>query len=95
MVTTIVPVGPALVYTAIVGDPPMAEDRWSDRLSAGVKSWSDQIAGLVADALVEARLVSRDDFDRVTDVIAEEVFARLCLRDFPPTEESELPPSEN
>jgi hypothetical protein len=73
----------------------MAEDRWSDRLSAGAKSWSDQIARLAADALVEARLVNRDDFDKAADVIAEEVFARLCLRDFPPTEESELPPSES
>jgi hypothetical protein len=72
----------------------MGDDRRSDRLSAGVKSWSDQIATLAADALIEARLVSRDDFDRVADVIAEEIFARLCLLDFPPTNESELPPPD-
>jgi len=73
----------------------MDEDRWSDRLSAGIKSWSDQIAILAADALVEARLIDRDVFERAADVIAEEVFARLCLRDFPSTDESELSPSES
>lgn len=68
----------------------MSENRWSDRLSAGVKAWSDQIAVLAADALVEARLVRRDDFDRTATVIADEGFARLCLRDYPPADESEL-----
>jgi hypothetical protein len=94
VVTAIVPVGPALVYTVIARQLPRDEGRWSDRSSAGVKAWSDPIAALAADALVEARLVSRDDFDKVAAVIAEEVFVRLCLRDFPPGGESELPPSD-
>jgi hypothetical protein len=94
LVTAIVPAGPALVYTVIVRRLPMDEGRWSDRLSAGVKAWSDQVAALAADALVEARLVSRDDFDKAAAVIAEEVFVRLCLHDFPPAGESERPASD-
>ena len=72
----------------------MDEGRWSDRLSAGVKAWSDHVAALAADALVEAQLVRRDDFDKAAAVIAEEVFVRLCLHDFPPAGESERPSSD-
>ena len=66
---------------------------WSDRLSAGVKAWSDHVANLAADALVEARLVNRDDFERAAAIISEEVCVRLCLHDFPPASEAELPPA--
>jgi hypothetical protein len=72
----------------------MGEGRWSDRLSAGVKAWSDHVADLAADALVEAQLVGRDHRDRAAAVISEEVFVRRCLLDFPPASESELPPSD-
>ena len=72
----------------------MVNDRWSDRLSASVKAWSDQIAFLAAEALVESQLVSRDNFDTAAAVIAEEVYARLCLCDFPPSSDSELAPAD-
>lgn len=70
----------------------MDANRWSDRLSAGVKAWSDHIATLAADALVEARLVNLDDFERAAAIISGEIFVRLCLHDFPPPSETELPP---
>jgi hypothetical protein len=69
----------------------MDSDRWSAGLSADVKRWSDQVAGLAADALVDARIVGVEDFKRVVAIISEEVFVRLSLRDFPPVSEAELP----
>jgi hypothetical protein len=73
----------------------MGADRWSDRLTAGVKSWSDHVASLAADALVDARLINRDDFERAAAIISEELFVRLCLHDFPPACEDELPPADD
>jgi hypothetical protein len=67
---------------------------WSDRLAASVKTWSDEIAALVVDALVDAGLVDRNNFQRAFAIVSEEVFARLCVRDYPPRGESELPGSD-
>jgi hypothetical protein len=71
----------------------MGVDRWSDQLSNDVKAWSDHVAGLAADALLEAGLINRDDFERSAAIISEEVFVRLCLCDFPPSSEAEPPPA--
>ncbi len=72
----------------------MSNDQWNERLSERVKAWSDGVADLAADALVDARLINRKDFVRVATIISEEIFVRLCLDDFPPTSEAE-PPSDN
>ena len=60
----------------------------------GVKSWSDNVAAFVVDALVEARLVGRDDIESATAITSEEIFVRLYLLDYPPAEESDLSASE-
>ncbi len=49
-----------------------------------VKRWSEQIAGLAVDALVDAGLVRRDQFDSATAIVAEEILVRLCCNDYPP-----------
>ena len=72
----------------------MGVDRWSERLAAGVKAWSDHVASLSADALIEARLVGQDDFEQALGIISEEIFARLCLHDFPPISEHGLPAAD-
>lgn len=72
----------------------MAQRPWSDRLSSDVRAWSDSIAALAVDALVDHGLVGRDDLDRATAIVSQEVFARLCLLDYPPAEEPEPPPSD-
>ncbi len=73
----------------------MKNQPWSDRLSADVKSWSDHVAALAVDALVDAGLIELGDFEKATAIAAEEILVRLCLHDYPPTEESDLPPSES
>lgn len=70
----------------------MQNQPWSDRLSAGVKLWNDNVAAFAVDALVEAGLVGRGDFEKATAITSEELFVRLCLLDYPAAEESDLPP---
>jgi len=47
------------------------------------KIWSQRVAVLAADALVDAGFVTKSDFDSVTRIIAEEVSIRLLLEDRP------------
>ena len=49
------------------------------------KEWSDKVATLVADALVEAGILSKQDFEKTIEIISEEVNVRLCLDDYPQT----------
>ena len=56
-----------------------------------VKSWSHAKAELAVDALVDAGLIRVEDFDRAVAVVAEEIFVRLILGDYPPPEESQSP----
>ena len=55
------------------------------------KSWSEDVAELAVDALLDAGLVKREDFDRAVVIVAEEIFARLVLGDYPPPEEPQSP----
>jgi hypothetical protein len=41
-------------------------------------------AALAADALIDAGLLSREQFDQAAATVSEEVFVRLCLLDYPP-----------
>jgi len=69
-------------------------EQWSDRLNAGIKQWSDDVAVLTVDALIDAGLVSRDNFQMAVAIVSEEILVRLCLRDYPPRDESEMPNSD-
>jgi hypothetical protein len=51
------------------------------------KEWSNQVARLAADSLVDHGFLRKQDFERAA-VIAEEILVRLSLRDYPPREES-------
>jgi hypothetical protein len=65
-------------------------ERWSDHLADGVKAWSDNVACIVADALMDGGVITEDALDRATAIIAEEIFARLCVRDYPPRDEADI-----
>jgi len=54
----------------------------SDKTTA--KAWSDAIAALVVDALRYAKIVQKDDNDRAIEIAAAEIYARLCVHDYPP-----------
>jgi hypothetical protein len=48
------------------------------------ESWSSAIATLAADALIDGGVISRDQFERATEIIAEEIEIRLICGDYPP-----------
>ena len=48
------------------------------------EQWSQDVAGLVADALRDARLIAPETFERAQAIVAEEIWVRLNLGDFPP-----------
>jgi hypothetical protein len=51
---------------------------------ATAEQWAARVAALAVDVLLRAGLVSRKQFKAACAIVAEEVFVRLCLRDYPP-----------
>ncbi|MBS1769912.1 MAG: hypothetical protein JSS77_09620 [Acidobacteria bacterium] len=47
------------------------------------KEWSDRAAGLAVDALVDAGLISKEEFDSAAEIVAEELLVRLAIGDTP------------
>ena len=47
------------------------------------EEWSQDLAGLAADALVDAKILRGDDLARAKEIIAEEIWVRLYLGDYP------------
>ena len=47
------------------------------------QEWARSIAELVADSLIDAKLVSEWNFEKARDVVQEEIFVRLVLGDRP------------
>ncbi|HMT08052.1 MAG TPA: hypothetical protein PKA82_08615 [Pyrinomonadaceae bacterium] len=45
--------------------------------------WSERVAGLSVDALVDAGIVSKEDFDSAIDIVREEIYIRLIIDDTP------------
>lgn len=58
----------------------------SDKMTA--KEWSEAIAVHVIDALLWAKIVQKTDNDRAVEIAADEIYARLSVRDYPPPMES-------
>jgi hypothetical protein len=56
-----------------------------------LKAWSEGVAELAADALVDAGLLAQEDFARASAVVAEEIFVRLILGDWPQGDAPTLP----
>ncbi len=49
-----------------------------------IESWSAAIASLAVDALVDCGLVKKEDVDRAEKIVAEEIWVRLLIEDYPP-----------
>jgi hypothetical protein len=47
------------------------------------KKWSDGVATLVADALVDAGILKIEELEKALEIISEEINVRLCLNDYP------------
>lgn len=46
-------------------------------------AWSKSVAALGVDALIDHGLIRREDFEKATAIIAEEIHVRLCVGDYP------------
>jgi hypothetical protein len=57
---------------------------WSDEFAVRVREWCEEMAGLGVDALVDAGLIDKGAFGRALEIVAEELFVRLGLHDYPP-----------
>jgi len=49
-----------------------------------MKDWSDNVAALAVDMLIDYGFVRKEDFDKAADVVAEEILVRLSVGDYPP-----------
>ena len=47
------------------------------------KTWTERIAGLAVDALLTAKVLKGEDFERAVSIVEEEVRVRLVMGDWP------------
>jgi hypothetical protein len=52
------------------------------------EQWSNRVAALAVDALIYPGIVKREDVEKAIAIVGEEIYARLCVRDYPPPMES-------
>lgn len=48
------------------------------------KGWADGVANLAVDAMLDAQILKKEDLSRAKEIISEEIFARLSVKDYPP-----------
>jgi uncharacterized protein YqgQ len=48
------------------------------------ESWCKMVAALGVDMLIDYGLIKKEDFDRATAIVAEEILVRLSMGDYPP-----------
>jgi hypothetical protein len=63
-------------------------EEWSDTFASSVRQWCEKMAILGADALIDAGLLAKADFEKAVAVLSEEQCVRLALRDYPPVVDS-------
>lgn len=49
-----------------------------------VETWCDSVAGLGVDMLVDHGLIKKEDFEKASAIVAEEILVRLSIGDYPP-----------
>jgi hypothetical protein len=52
------------------------------------QAWSGMIADLAVDALVDAKLLKKEDFEAAAKIVATEIEVRLALGDLPPNSQN-------
>jgi len=52
--------------------------------NATAGDWAKSVAAMAVDALLDAALVPKEQFEAARDIVAEEIYVRLCLNDYPP-----------
>lgn len=54
------------------------------------QKWSNDVAVLAADAVIDAKLINKEKFEDAVAVIGEEIFVRLIIGDYPPPLKTKL-----
>lgn len=67
----------------------MSAKAWSAEFDSSTREWCRRIAELTVDGLFMAKLIARDELDKTIEIAAEEIYARLCVRDYPPYPETD------
>jgi hypothetical protein len=49
-----------------------------------LQSYSEKLAALAVDALLDANIVARSDFEEATQIAATEIYVRFFANDWPP-----------
>ncbi len=59
----------------------MAEIKKEDQ---EIINWCDDIAALIVDTMVDAKLVKADEFEEAIPVVSMEIYVRFLCGDYPP-----------
>ena len=54
-----------------------------------IEEWTNKIAGIAVDALIDYGSVNEKDREASEEVVAEEILVRLILGDYPPPKQIE------
>ena len=46
--------------------------------------WCDGISEIIVDCLLDGGVVKKEDFKKAQEIVAEELFVRLLVNDYPP-----------
>jgi hypothetical protein len=49
-----------------------------------IQVWCNSVAEIAVDAMLGCELVKKDNFKLAVDIVAEEIFVRLIVGDYPP-----------
>jgi hypothetical protein len=60
-------------------------DAWLQRVADNPHMiWCRKVAGLGVASLVTANLLQQSAYEQAKEIVAEEIFVRMCLNDLPP-----------
>jgi hypothetical protein len=48
------------------------------------KTWCESIAGIIVDAMLDAKLVDKAKFEKAVEIVSLELFVRITVGDYPP-----------
>jgi hypothetical protein len=55
-----------------------------NKSDATAGEWAKSVAAIAVDALLDAGIIPKVQFDAACEIVAEELFCRLCVNDYPP-----------
>ena len=56
----------------------------NEKADEEIKIWSDTIAAIIVDAVIDAKYVKPENFEEVVSIVSMEIYVRLAIGDYPP-----------